>query len=447
MSLTVSAKDWDAYIRRLAALNETAAEKMRDFVRKNGFGDMDALIDYAYALATKYGEGAAALSAAMYDAVAELSGKLFDPAIPAETASYDQVAKTVQGVAKVSQNPEEMGSAVGRLVKQAGADTTLQNALRDGAEFAWVPSGDTCAFCITLASRGWQRASKKAIKGGHAEHIHSNCDCTYAIRFDSKGGVAGYDPEKYLRMYEGAEGGTPREKINALRRENYAEHKEEINAQKRAAYAERKGLISEGKADSIYINDYIAAAKQAGDTVQPESIRRNYDDFQPLEITDEVREELRELNRLAEKTDVEHGFSRYPGGKTETHTDNDHDKVNIPVPKEGKHVELYHCHTDDSVLSPEDFKTVLDTRIDRQCVISRNGDVWLVDYSNGIRPTKQELEAAFDMCESEAERTVKEDPGYNGWSFEERYYMRGRERMYRLGRLFEWRVMGGHIDG
>lgn len=240
MSLTVSAMDWDAYIRRLAALNETAAEKMRDFVRKNGFGDMDALIDYAYALATKYGEGAATLAAAMYDAVAELSGKLFEPAIPAETASYDQVAKTVQGVAKVSQNPEEMGSAVGRLVKQAGADTTLQNALRDGAEFAWVPSGDTCAFCITLASRGWQRASKKAIKGGHAEHIHSNCDCTYAIRFDGKGGVAGYDPEKYLRMYEGAEGDTPREKINAMRRENYAEHKEEINAQKRAAYAARK---------------------------------------------------------------------------------------------------------------------------------------------------------------------------------------------------------------
>ena len=240
MSVTVSANDWAAYIRRLSALNEKAAEEMRDFVREHGFSDMNALIDYAYALATKYGEGAAALSAAMYDAVAELSGKLFDPAVPAEPASYSQVAKTVQGVAKTSQNPEEMGGAVGRLVKQAGADTTLRNALRDGAEFAWVPSGDTCAFCITLASRGWQRASKKAIKGGHAEHIHSNCDCTYAIRFDGKGGVAGYDPEKYLRIYEGAEGDTPREKINAMRRENYAEHKEEINAQKRAAYKERK---------------------------------------------------------------------------------------------------------------------------------------------------------------------------------------------------------------
>jgi hypothetical protein len=244
VSVTISAKDWDAYIRRLSALNEKAAEEMRDFVSEHGFADMNALIDYAYALATKYGEGAAALSAAMYDAVAELSGKLFDPAVPAETASYSQVAKTVQGVAKTSRNPEEMGSAVGRLVKQAGADTTLQNALRDGAEFAWVPSGDTCAFCITLASRGWQRASQKAIKGGHAEHIHSNCDCTYAIRFDGKGGVAGYDPKRYLSMYESAEGNTPKEKINAMRRDFYAENKEEINAQKRSAYEKRQELNS-----------------------------------------------------------------------------------------------------------------------------------------------------------------------------------------------------------
>ncbi|MBR4692904.1 MAG: hypothetical protein IKP17_09110 [Oscillospiraceae bacterium] len=38
-----------------------------------------------------------------------------------------------------------------------------------------MPSGDTCAFCITLASRGWQKAGREAIKGGHAEHIHNNC--------------------------------------------------------------------------------------------------------------------------------------------------------------------------------------------------------------------------------------------------------------------------------
>lgn len=63
---------------------------------------------------------------------------------------------------------------------------------------------DTCAFCITLASRGWQHASEAALKGGHAEHIHVNCDCEYVIRFDGYSTVAGYDPEKYLHQYRAA---------------------------------------------------------------------------------------------------------------------------------------------------------------------------------------------------------------------------------------------------
>ena len=129
---------------------------------------------------------------------------------------------------------------VSRLVKRAGADTTLKNAVRDGAEWAWVPHGDTCPFCITLASNGWQKASSKVLKGGHAEHIHANCDCEFAIRFDHKTTVAGYDPEKYLKQYRDAGGD-----INKMRRVNYAANKERINAQKRAAYAARKGYTNQ----------------------------------------------------------------------------------------------------------------------------------------------------------------------------------------------------------
>lgn len=233
---------WSSYVNRLAALDNAAADAMRKYIQLHGLENESALIEYAYAIATKYGEGSAALSAEMYDAIAELERAFVPAAVPAETASYQDVSKTVRGVAKQSQNPDMMASAVGRLVKQAGADTTLQNALRDGAEFAWVPHGDTCAFCITLASRGWQRASQKAIKNGHAEHIHSNCDCTYAIRFSSDVNVRGYDPDRYLTLYEAAGGVSPRDHINALRREFYAENKERINTQKRSAYEKRMEL-------------------------------------------------------------------------------------------------------------------------------------------------------------------------------------------------------------
>ena len=187
--------------------------------------DTKALIDYCYAIVNKYGEASASLSAEMYDAIALLEGVNVPAAELAEIASYGDVAKSVNGTLLVSNNPELISNAVGRWVKMAGADTTLKNALRDGAQFAWVPSGDTCAFCLTLASRGWQYASKKAIKGGHAEHIHSNCDCQYCISFNGKTNVTGYDPDAYYEMYRSAEGRTPSEKINSMRRNAYEKDK------------------------------------------------------------------------------------------------------------------------------------------------------------------------------------------------------------------------------
>ena len=228
---TISAKSWDRYINALRKLNAKATNRMLAKINEVGTDDREALeelIRYAYGIATRYGEGASALSAEMYDALAELSGKIVPPAVPAPTASYGDVAKAVYGTDLQSKNPQVMADSIGRLVKMAGVDTMQQNALRDGAEWAWIPRGDTCAFCIMLASNGWQKASKKAIKNGHAMHIHANCDCTYAIRFNSDVDVEGYNNGKeYRDMYYGAEGSTPEERINFLRRAQYTESIEE----------------------------------------------------------------------------------------------------------------------------------------------------------------------------------------------------------------------------
>lgn len=221
----------------LRDINDKAAEKLVKYLNTHnvftGTADTivvneDALkefIDYAFAVVTEYGEASAALAAEMYDLTAEFEGVILPSAEMADLADYGDVAKSVRGTIKTSQNFEEIAGAATRWVKMAAADTTLHNALRDGAQFAWIPQGDTCAFCLTLASRGWQYASRQAIKGGHAEHIHSNCDCQYAIRFNERTQVSGYDPDEYLRMYQNAEGRTPSERINSMRRTAYAENK------------------------------------------------------------------------------------------------------------------------------------------------------------------------------------------------------------------------------
>ena len=243
--MTITEDSWKKYIADLRKVNNAAADRMLEFMTKNqlNWDDKEArrlLLDYAFGVSEKYGTAAAELACEMYDEMAALSGAFLPAAEPAAVATYGEVAKAVNGVMKYSQNLEMIAAAVARQVKMAGVDTTMQNALRDGAEWAWIPSGDTCAFCFTLASRGWQRASKKAVKDGHAEHIHANCDCTYAIRFNQNTDVQGYDPDKYLKMYQDAPGSKPKDKINAMRREFYAENKEEINEQKRSAYEKRK---------------------------------------------------------------------------------------------------------------------------------------------------------------------------------------------------------------
>ena len=241
----ISTKDWTAFVRKLSNLDQAAADAVSAYVAKHGFADVDALIKYCYRVANKYGTASASLAALMYDSVAEVEGAFYPAAEVAEVISYGDVAKTVNGTLKTSQNPDDIGGAVSRLVKRSGQDTLLENAIRDGAEFAWIPSGDSCAYCAMIAAAGWQPASKDALNGGHADHIHANCTCTYMIRHSPKTNIRGYDPNKYKEMYDNAEGGTWRQKINAMRREQYAKNADEINAQKREAYALRMKPMTE----------------------------------------------------------------------------------------------------------------------------------------------------------------------------------------------------------
>ena len=241
--MRVSNEDWSRYIRQLSAVNRKAAEVMQSWMDEHPNAEGEDLVATAYAVSEYYGDAAGSLACSMYDALAEAQGAAVPPAEPAPNATYDETAKAVYGTLKNKQNT--VPATVGRLVKQTGADTMLQNARRDRAQFAWIPMGDTCAFCLTLGSRGWQNQSKKAMKNGHAEHIHANCDCQYAVRFDGRSTVEGYDPDALKAQYDSFEG-TPQEKINAWRREVNASRRDEINAQKRIAYRRRKGLSGGG---------------------------------------------------------------------------------------------------------------------------------------------------------------------------------------------------------
>lgn len=239
----ITLNQFNKYRIALAKVNEKAGEEFRDYFLKRSGGlsgvTINDVAEYAYLLVTKYGEASAELACQLYEMIAEVEGVVIPSAVPSATPTKKEVYAAINATMGKSVNLDYISTAVERLVKQTGQDTVMKNAIRDRAEYAWVPAGDTCSFCLTLASRGWQEATSKALKGGHAEHIHGNCDCAYSIRFKQSTEVPGYDPDKYLAMYNSGNG-SPQDKINAMRRAAYAQNKDKINAQKRAAYAARK---------------------------------------------------------------------------------------------------------------------------------------------------------------------------------------------------------------
>lgn len=219
--MKISQNDWIRYREMMSKISRKAAEEFDiRFRGRINTVERKEVIDYAMALVEKYSEASSELACQMYERIAALSGVDIPPAEPAKTAEYGEVAKGINGTLKQSPEGKLCGDVVNRLVKRAGADTMLKNAERDRAQFAWVPHGDTCSFCIMLASRGWQNISKKVWKNGHAEHIHAHCDCQYCVRFNQNTEVEGYDPDQYLEMYENAEGNKWRDKLNAMRRED-----------------------------------------------------------------------------------------------------------------------------------------------------------------------------------------------------------------------------------
>lgn len=281
--MQITEKAWVEYITKMSQISQKAADLMQSWVQKNGLENDKALLDYAYALSQHYGQAIGALSCQMYEATAAAQGVIVPTAEVADLPDYGEVAKAVKGTKK--QSPNNIPGTLARLVKQVGADTTLKNAERDGAQFAWVPHGDTCAFCIALASRGWQYKSKKAMRNGHAEHIHAHCDCEYAVRFDGKSTVAGYDPDKYLEEYYDANGD-----INEMRRKRYVQNKDVINARKRELYASKKAE----KLEKLRRSDILISGARITDLNSAEA-----DEFAEM-YYEEIRHFSTDSNKIAD---------------------------------------------------------------------------------------------------------------------------------------------------
>lgn len=254
MARRVTDKAWRQYTKRLEAQRDAASKDAYDWVMRHADADgvdMRACRKMMVTASMYHGRATSALAASWFDQVAEVEKadavkalvvndapdvRAKRMAIASNRSLPKLLAGDVEGFATA------IAAAVAADVKRQATNTIVFNAAKNGAEFAWIPGGDeTCAFCIALASNGWQRASKESALGAHADHIHDNCMCEFAIRFNDDTSYSSYDADKYAQMYEDADGRSSKDKINSMRRDLYAENKDKINAQHRERYAALHG--------------------------------------------------------------------------------------------------------------------------------------------------------------------------------------------------------------
>ena len=200
---------------RLSQINQKASDLLNEYIQLHGTEDMYPIIEYAYSLVNRYGGASSELACQMYDQLAKLQNANVIGAVPADLPEMSDVARAINGTKDKLNGPAD---AIGRLVKKSASDTMLQNAKRDGAEYAWITRGDSCPYCLYLSSFGWLHAN---LNNGnrYLGHIHNHCDCEFAIRFDGKSTVEGYDPHKISEWFNRFEGKNPEEKINSIRRQ------------------------------------------------------------------------------------------------------------------------------------------------------------------------------------------------------------------------------------
>ena len=247
--MRVSSRAWRRYQQAHRALQDAAKRELEEYFDSLPWDSdepraMRMLQLKAVELAERYGTADATLSAGLYDGVMAAQGAHVPPA-PVLPPNMAYVATDVADAVRRATSAETArglsGSALSGHVKRAGIRSMQAAAQRDRAQWAWVCIGDTCAFCRALGSRGWQVASKRVMAGSHAEHIHDNCDCQFAV---SKPGetldIEGYDPDALLDEYSDADpnGQGSRGQINSMRRADYTqEFADQRNARRRELYA------------------------------------------------------------------------------------------------------------------------------------------------------------------------------------------------------------------
>lgn len=204
----------EAFTKANRDLRKLALAELQGFWATLDKSDVDkvrrALEEFMPLLVKHYGEIAAVVAADFYDdlrSASSVRGRF--AAVMAQAADDGQVQASSRWAlgSLLGANPDavaafgSLSTVADKFVLGQGRDTIAESVRRDPARARWarIPHGDTCAFCVMLASRGAVYASEAS--AGTFAKFHGKCDCTPTPFWDGDPYPDHYDPDEYMRMY------------------------------------------------------------------------------------------------------------------------------------------------------------------------------------------------------------------------------------------------------
>lgn len=205
----------------------------------------DELIQIASAIGEKYGLLASELGAQWYDLCTQLAGVDAEPA-ELSTMDSESIAASANAAATRAESgiiAEAFGNYLQNVINESIRKTGDANLWRDyergltGGRWCRVPVGETCAWCLMLASQGAWYVSRKSALGETADHYHRDCNCIAVYHADAES-IKGYkELERYKNIYYDAENTNT---ANALGRDPYPEELAQRIQRAKALHSERE---------------------------------------------------------------------------------------------------------------------------------------------------------------------------------------------------------------
>ena len=258
-------------------LRQAAVDEFMEYVY-DGMS-IEEVIDAAATVAAKYSYLGCELGAQWYDLCSELAEINAEPAELPEVDSEAIKSRTRDAFEK-SQQPTVQGvfnDFMQNIINDSIRTTGSANLWRDyergiaGGRWCRVPVGDTCAWCMMLASQGAWYLSEESALQGHAGKYHEGCDCKAVYHADAES-IQGYsDLAKYKKMYYDADNDR---RANASGREKYPEElsdrvkaakaRHELLEDKKQLEAEERGEDYKKKPWTVYNEDMIVMRYKYG---------------------------------------------------------------------------------------------------------------------------------------------------------------------------------------